>query len=1103
MSVSNLTNRRQYSLFAAIGFFNLLIALPASAQEQSQPTDNPPMEEIVVTGSHIARTDLETTVPVVSLSTAQIQASGITNLAQSLNQLSQFGVPTPGISNASSNFSDDTAGINTVALRNLGEQRTLVLIDGRRSVSGVPIGQGPAGVDIGTIPTYLIDHVDIVTGGGSAANGSEAVAGVVNIVLRDHYEGVMVNQQYGLTTDYADDKTETFDLLAGTSFAEEKGHVLFGLDFRDEGAVLSKDRPISAIDQGVGSALPNHYQPSSYNPNGYFGTDNGNYVTLPNGGIAPYSAATYGFDRNPTRTILIPTDKIALYGKSSYDITPDVTFFVDGRFSRTESTSQLEPIAIGAGTTTIGFSGQTLELPLTNAYIPAALAAKGLAGQDDGNGGFSTWRARFTELGDRGSTADRTNFGIVAGFKGEIFDRFKWETTYNYSEMDSYQQGQSGNVVKLQQELNTAVINGQIVCADPAARAAGCVPINIFGGGGNASAAAINYIKTLKTYTDQNRETDVIANIGGPVYTLPFGDIRLAAGFEYRREDGYDQPDQYTASGTGLDSQQPASRGGYDVRDYYIEGLVPVLKDLPFAKNLSIEGSFRYSDYSNLGGKQSYRYGLSYAPVQDIQFRAINSVAIRAPDLSDLYQGRGQSSIQVTDPCSGAGIASAANRALRAANCAKFPGVVPGFTENPAIQEAEISYQSGNTALTNERAQVLTYGVVLQPRWFKGFSMSVDFFKYKIGNAIQAIDLQTASNQCADTLASNFCGLVRRDTNPASATYGLILGVDQKVINVGSLDERGIDVAISDGVTINDIAVALTGDSWGDGRLDATWNYTFTQQLEYTTVNGVTTNQRGLFGAPHNKWTFHLLYSNDALEVNYGLRYIGSQSFDGGNGGPTVSPYIYNDVSIRYHVNDMITPYIGVNNIQGVRPPLVYQDYQQIGAGITYGSPGTNTVTDVYDAIGRSVYAGVNFKMGFGGDAPAETAAYVPPPVVAPKPASTARSYQVFFDFNKSDLTPQAVTIVDTAAKNAGPAKVTEIEVTGHTDTVGSDAYNMRLSRRRAESVAAELEKMGIPSSEIAIFAKGKKDLLVPTADGVKEPQNRRVQIVYAGGAAS
>jgi outer membrane protein OmpA-like peptidoglycan-associated protein len=145
----------------------------------------------------------------------------------------------------------------------------------------------------------------------------------------------------------------------------------------------------------------------------------------------------------------------------------------------------------------------------------------------------------------------------------------------------------------------------------------------------------------------------------------------------------------------------------------------------------------------------------------------------------------------------------------------------------------------------------------------------------------------------------------------------------------------------------------------------------------------------------------------------------------------------------------------------------------------------------------------VHYAFDAGHETPVPATAYVPPPVVAPKPASSARSYQVFFEFNKSDLTPQAVAIVDTAARNAGPAKVTQIEVTGHTDTVGSDAYNLRLSRRRAESVGAELEKQGIPSSEIAIFAKGKHDLLVPTADGVKEPQNRRVQIVYDGGPNS
>jgi OOP family OmpA-OmpF porin len=168
---------------------------------------------------------------------------------------------------------------------------------------------------------------------------------------------------------------------------------------------------------------------------------------------------------------------------------------------------------------------------------------------------------------------------------------------------------------------------------------------------------------------------------------------------------------------------------------------------------------------------------------------------------------------------------------------------------------------------------------------------------------------------------------------------------------------------------------------------------------------------------------------------------------------------------------------------------------------VTSAVTGTNTVPDIYDALGRFVYFGVKFEMPFD-EPPVETAAYTPP-TPAPVAPSVPHSYLVFFDFNKSDLTPQAVSIVNQAASNAGPAHVTQLTVTGHTDTVGSDAYNMRLSRRRAESVAAQLEKDGIASSEIEIVAKGKRDLLVPTADGVKEPQNRRVQIVYSGGPTS
>jgi iron complex outermembrane receptor protein len=248
-----------------------------------------------------------------------------------------------------------------------------------------------------------------------------------------------------------------------------------------------------------------------------------------------------------------------------------------------------------------------------------------------------------------------------------------------------------------------------------------------------------------------------------------------------------------------------------------------------------------------------------------------------------------------------------------------------------------------------------------------------------------------------------------------------------------------------------------------NGNLTARYSDQFTDELGwYVAVENI--YKSGLYDQTNSAKTPNY----DLVNLRAGLK-TSDWSLEGFILNVTDQEYY---TSIQQNVDTFATGFIGNNIVVGVGPK------------IQFGLRGT-------------------YKFDAGHDIPAPSAAYVPPPVMAPKPASTARSYQVFFDFNKSDLTPQAVTIVDTAAKNAGPAKVTEIEVTGHTDTVGSDAYNMRLSRRRAESVAAELEKQGIPSKEIAIFAKGKKDLLVPTADGVKEPQNRRVQIVYAGGPTS
>ena len=423
-----------------------------------------------------------------------------------------------------------------------------------------------------------------------------------------------------------------------------------------------------------------------------------------------------GFDRNPVRTIQIPTDAIKLYEKVSYDITPDITFHIEGRYTRSTATSLLEPIAIdGDGSTTIGFAGDYLKMPLNNYYADQYLTAHGLTAVSDGSVNFADWRRRLSELGNRGADDTRTNFAYNVGFNGDIDDnRFTWHADYSFSEMDNLQTGISGNVVKLQQELKTAVVGGKVVCSSAAARAAGCVPIDLFGYS-SASAAAIGYIKDNRTYQDQNQENDLNLDISGPIYSLPWagaGDVSLAAGFEYRTEFGYNRGDALSGAGFDLDTSAPPTNGSYSVEDYWAESKIALLKDVTGAKSLTLNGSFRYSDYSNsnVGGKQSYSYGLTYAPVDDLQFRITNGVAIRAPDLTDLYQGRGNSATSVNDPCAAKQIAGAGNKALRIAHCLAIPGMAarlgpnPGsssnpngqFVENIAQQQSELSYQQGN-----------------------------------------------------------------------------------------------------------------------------------------------------------------------------------------------------------------------------------------------------------------------------------------------------------------------------------------------------------------------------------------------------------------------
>jgi outer membrane receptor protein involved in Fe transport len=247
--------------------------------------------------------------------------------------------------------------------------------------------------------------------------------------------------------------------------------------------------------------------------------------------------------------------------------------------------------------------------------------------------------------------------------------------------------------------------------------------------------------------------------------------------------------------------------------------------------------------------------------------------------------------------------------------------------------------------------------VVLQPRWVPRLSVSVDAFKYLIANAIQSIDLQTTANECVDTGNSTFCDLVHR--NPAT---GIISGVDSKVINVGAIREQGIDAQINYTLRVPALSKYVFRNIEDNAAIDFSWNYEYINYLNYISIPGTITEQTGDFGAPKNKWTLDALYRDDRIQLNYQLRYLGQQSYDFYGDGPHFANRFYSDMSLRYQFTKKIAAYVGVRNLFDRQPPQLDQNFQQTGAGVATGVTGTNTVPDVYDAIGRYIYAGVHVQ---------------------------------------------------------------------------------------------------------------------------------------------
>ncbi|MES3081720.1 TonB-dependent receptor [Sphingomonas faeni] len=920
------------------------------------------------------RPDLESASPVAVVDAQQIQSQGIVNTQDLLQKLPQVGIP--GLSRTNSNFLTSGNGVATINLRNLGDSRTLVLVNGRRFVPGVV---GTSIVDVNNIPADFVERIEVVTGGASAIYGSDAIAGVVNYVLKTDMQGITARAQYGLTS-RGDNPNYTASITGGTKFGSDgQGSIILNGTYSKDLGLLSNKRAISAQDCSAAGCGPQSY--SSYPAQGRFQFTNANGASSNAGGYASNlftfnpdnSVVTgfptgYGFNRNAVRRISTPIERYLAAGAAQYKFSDAVTAFLEGTYAKTKSSSQIEALALDSGLD-VG-AGYAIDNP----YIPASIRQQIIARNSDGIASNDVtsiaFRRRQNEVFSRSNTNSRDTFRIAGGFRGDISPKWQYEVSGVYGQLKDNTRSQDIDITKYANALDAVTdATGTIVCRDPAARAAGCAPINLFGYN-TASAAASTYVQSDVPRSVAIKNTQFVANasLSGSLLTLPYGDVKVAFGGEYRREKSSENWDALTNAGLNSGNQTPDTVGQFNVKEAFGEIDIPLLKDLPFVNSLSLQGAARYSDYSTIGTVFSWNAGGEYSPVRGLRFRGNYAVANRAPNIGELFSSASETFPSVQDPCDGV---TAASTGTYANACRQIPAIAAAVRNGGTFQYTLADIQSingfdgGNRNLTEEKAKTITLGAVIAPDQIRGFSLTVDYFNIKLDNAIGIVPRATSIQQCLLTSQPQFCNNVIRYDNT-----GYIRTVNAQNINISDTKTSGIDVNLRYGRALGLIT---------DDRLDLSVLYTHTisyksQSDPAAPVNsGVGNLEFG--GVFRDKVNATASYSAGPFSVNWTATYLSpmvdtvrdefAEYADSIDLAPEIAAHneikarIYHDVQLRARVGEeskQMEMFFGVTNLFDRKPP-------KLEDSVFYGTiTGTTTAADIYDPIGRRFYVGAQLR---------------------------------------------------------------------------------------------------------------------------------------------
>lgn len=921
-----------------LGCLLTIVVMDVAAQKEEAK-----LEEVIVTAATRLASGFDSPKPTTTVDKGAMNNRGITNIADYLNEIPAFtGTNTPVTSTTTSR----SVGGSSLDLRTLGPNRTLVLVDRRRYV---PTSTGGT-LNTNIIPQALVEQVEVVTGGASAQWGSDAVAGVVNMKLNRNLQGVKLDTRFGQTSK-SDAKEEFVSFAVGGDILDGRGHVGVAMEYQDNNGVENQSdrdwgRDLWGIVNNPADTGPNDGIPAQIvvknvrlgfgTPGGVLTPALGNHPAVsgikfgPNGELLPYDFGDFpvpaafatlpfqvggdGGSLGAPSGLLAPVNRKSMMLAFDFEVNDDLSFFMDVSYGEMQSTSEVvQPWNfIGGGPDVIFPDNPFIPADLRQIMVDNGVAQPLIMGRTNEDHGFIT------------SDVTTETLRIVAGLEGTIADDWNWDVYVSSGETDDVLHIHNQVVTENRNFAVDAVRDpstGNIVCRanlGGANGAPGCEPLNLFGNGA-PSQAALNYIHRTMNVKSTIEQDVFAANVSGELFELPAGPVAIAFGAEYREESASSVPDVVAENGGYFLSNSQSLSGKFHVKESYIEVGVPVLVT-DGGMSLDLNGAMRYTDYSTSGGANTWSFGTTFKPYGDLTLRGSVSQDIRAPNINELFASQEQSFFNIANP-------------------------------NTGLTALAQVFSGGNVGLDVESAKTKTIGMVYQPSWLESLSLSADWYKIEVDDAISTLPAQTIVNNCFSS------GLVCENV---TVVGGVITSVNTSFINVAQRKVEGVDFEID----------YSFDELWG-GFLSLRLLGSYVEENSFSPDGEVVFDDAGVVGVdasgnnsvPEWRWNMSADYSRGNWGVTGQVRYV-----DGGNLINDTNPETINfkvddvyyfNISGRYDVDmgngKMLQLYGGVNNVFDRNPPVAPWDF--------VSNWGTNM--QHYDVVGRYVFAGVRLSFDF------------------------------------------------------------------------------------------------------------------------------------------